>query len=150
MKKIVNWFNSIERAIFGRKINSNSYFATMSLMFVAFLGALLGCKEFLPEWEFLMYYMDLDVSPRGFNGITFCAIAVVLLTMNIAESIAAAENPGVAAGRAGLVTGAFIAVMLMGYLTSVLMLVTIVVWIVLLLVSFCLPSTYRDTECDVI
>ncbi len=131
MKKILTWFSSIEQSIFGDKIESNDYFATISIMFAAFTGALLGGGDFLYNWDIINSRLD--------STATF-SFLVILASMNIAESIMAAKTAGAGIGRSLILLVAIPLAAAVGYAVAVIVFVIILLWIILLAFSIALSG----------
>ncbi len=131
MKKMLTWFSSIEHSIFGENVESNDYFSTISIMFAALLGAVWGGSGFLYNWDII----DVDIDP-----IAIYAFGIVLISMNIAESIMAAKTAGAGIGRSLILLVAIPLAAAVGYAVAVIVFVIILLWIILLAFSIALSG----------
>ncbi len=121
MKEKITWFYTLEKGWWGDKVQSNPYLATISLMFVALLGALTGGGNTLHNW----FNTDTQMILLTALGVV-CIIAIY----NVGESILAAQNGKVATLRAVvLLLGMFLAFGV-GYLMAVVVLVIVAIWFV--------------------
>ena len=50
MKEKITWFWNWEKRIWDDKVEANRYFATLSIMFVAVMGACVGGGRIFHEW----------------------------------------------------------------------------------------------------
>ncbi len=123
MKNILTWFNSIEQSIFGDKIESNVYFSTISIMFAALTGAMLGGGDILYSW---------DIISDKMNPTATYSFLVILASLNIAESIMAAKTVGTGFFRTLLVTVAIPLAAAIGYAVAVIVFIIILLWLILL------------------
>lgn len=88
MKKYLVFFYGLEKKIWGDKVDSNPYFATISILFIALIAALIAGAGML----------DLDNVPVS----VLLGVASLFLVGNMYESIIATSSYSVAAGRIGL------------------------------------------------
>ena len=59
MKEAIAWFYTIDKKLWGDKIETNPYFATLSILFVALVGACSGAGRIFYEW------FDWDVATNN-------------------------------------------------------------------------------------
>lgn len=88
MKDKINWFYAFDKKY---DIDSNPYFATISIMLAALFGAMQGAGNTLHEW----FDWDLDV-----NTIVVIGMLLNIYGLNIAESIMASKRASTAISRA--------------------------------------------------
>lgn len=126
MKKIYI-IHAIDKSIWGDKMNSNRYFASITLLFCTILGAVLGGYSYLDS----MIDLNINISFAS----CLCGL-VTLVGLNIAESIMAATDADTAVLRSLLVSLLLVVGFGLGVLSSVIMLViiTIILGIYLLIV----------------
>ena len=119
MKALINWFWTWEKSIWKEKIEANRYFATLSVLFAALVGACVVGGNTL-----LLYVWSLK----------------------LAESIMAAEGAAVAVLRALLVTVCLAAAYGIGYLGSIVILVLIALYVSLTVLGAVLSSIGESPE----
>ncbi len=132
MKKILTWFSSIEHSIFGDKVVSNDYFATISIMVAALSGAFLGGGDFLHEW---------DIIDSNLNEFATYALLIGLITVNIAESIMASRTVGAGFGRSFILIAAIPLAAAIGYVVAVIVFIIIALYIILIAISVALGGS---------
>lgn len=120
MKELMTWFWAWEKSIWKEKIEANRYFATLSVTFAALVGACVGGGNTLHSW----FDWELHSSALAVSG-----VLLVVGSLNLAESILAAESAAVAVLRALLVTACLAAAYGIGYLGSIVILVLIAIYI---------------------
>lgn len=120
MKKKITWFYTIEKGWWGDKVQSNPYLASLSLMFAALLGALVGGGNTLHSW-FNANTQFMLLTALG----TVCIIAIY----NVGESIIAAQNGKVATLRAIVLLVGTLLAFGIGYLMAVVVLILVALWL---------------------
>ena len=135
MKKIFI-IHAIDKSIWGDKIDSNRYFASITLLFCTIMGAVIGGYSYLDS----MIDLNINIS------ITSCLCGLVTLVgLNIAESIMAATDADTAVLRSLLVSVLLILGFGLGVLASVIMLVIITIilgiWFFILFIRMLLGGT---------
>lgn len=120
MKALITWFWTWEKSIWKEKIEANRYFATLSVLFAALVGACVGGGNTLHSW----FGWELQSSVLAVSG-----LLLYVWSLNLAESIMAAEGAAVAVLRALLVTVCFAAACGIGYLGSIVILVLIALYV---------------------
>ena len=96
VQNVLSFFQRIENSIWGEQIVSNKYFASLSIILVALIGALVTGGKILNSNP------DLDIEVSLYSAIT---TVLVIAVLNIYESIIAAENTKIATLRALLIFG---------------------------------------------
>ncbi len=127
MKKILTWFNSIDRMIFGDDLELNEYFSTLSILFAALCGAVWGGSDFL------------DASVDGFGA---CAFIITLAALNVGESIMASSQAGIVIGRSFIVILAVTLATAAGYILSVVALAILALTAALFVLSIALKLMF--------
>ena len=118
----MGWFNIIEKKFFGSKTNSNRYFATATLQFLFFGGAVLGSRELLQE----MTGSNLEI-----NGTSLAALWTYIAGILICESICISENTETAVIRSLTVTTTALAASTVGYFLSIAGLIITAAWCII-------------------
>ncbi len=132
MKKILTWFSSIEKSIFGDKVVSNDYFATITIMIAALSGALMGGGDFLRE---------MDLFDGNVNEFATYALLIGLITLNIGESIMVSKTVGAGFGRSFILLAAIPLAAVIGYIVAVIVFIIIMLYIVLIAISVALGGS---------
>ena len=122
METTLGWFNIIEKKFFGSKTNSNRYFATATLQFLFFGGAVLGSRELLQE----MTGSNLEI-----NGTSLAALWTYIAGILICESICISENTETAVIRSLTVTTTALAASTVGYFLSIAGLIIPAAWCII-------------------
>ncbi len=120
MKEKITWFYTIEKDWWGDKVQSNPYFATLSLMFAALLGALTGGGNTLNSW----FDWNTEVVL-----LTSLGVVGLIAVYNVGESILAAQNNKVATLRAIVLLAAMFLAFGVGYLMAVVVLILVALWL---------------------
>lgn len=89
MKEAIAWFYTIDKKLWGDKIETNPYFATLSILFVALVGACSGAGRIFYEW------FDWDVAT---NNVAMAYLFILIWGMNLCESIVASESAWIGCG----------------------------------------------------
>lgn len=118
VQNVLSFFQRIENSIWGEQIVSNKYFASLSIILVALIGALVTGGKILNSSP------DLDIEVSLYSAIT---AVLVIAVLNIYESIIAAENAKIATLRALLIFGFIVAAFFVGVLTSVVIAIIIAI-----------------------
>lgn len=120
-KNIFNFFYAIDKRLWGEDICSNRYFASVSLLFVALLGALQGGGTVLNSWFGWDVAMDIT---------SVILSSILIFGYNLYESIVSA-NPKIAFQRSLLIFGCIIVAFVLGYLLSVLVLFAVAAFVII-------------------
>lgn len=131
MKELISWFWALEKSIWKEKIEANRYFATLSVLFATLMGACVGGGNTLHSW----FDWEMQSSALAVSG-----LLLFVWSLNLAESIMAAEEVAVAVLRALLVTASLAVAYGIGYLGSIVILVLIAIYVVLRLISVVLSA----------
>lgn len=126
MKELISWFWAWEKSIWKEKIEANRYFATLSVLFAALVGACVGGGNTLHSW----FDWELQSSALVVSG-----LLLYVWSLNLAESIMAAEGIAVAVLRALLVTVCLAVAYGIGYLGSIVILGLIAIYVIFTLFS---------------
>ncbi len=137
MKALINWFWTWEKSIWKEKIEANRYFATLSVLFAALVGACVVGGNTLHSW----FGWELQSSALAVSG-----LLLYVWSLNLAESIMAAEGAAVAVLRALLVTVCLAAAYGIGYLGSIVILVLIALYVSLTVLGAVLSSIGESPE----
>lgn len=121
--KIVTFFHSIEKNIWGEDINANPCFATISILVATLIAAITTGGNIINSW------FDTDLQCSWYITMTILLFIVVL---NVLESILAAENAKVATLRSLLVIACMLGGALVGALTSVVIAIILAIAAVVL------------------
>lgn len=134
VQNVLSFFQRIENCIWGDQIVSNKYFASLSIILVALIGAV------VTGGEFLNFVFNWDIKVSFYPAIT---ITLVIAVVNIYESIIATDSAKIAILRALLVLGFILASFFLGVLTSVVIatIIAITVAIIALIVVVKLAFT---------
>ena len=125
VQNVLSFFQRIENNIWGNQLISNKYYASFSIILVAFIGAMVTGGKILNST------FDLDIEVSFYSAIT---IIFFITALNIYESIIATDNVKIAMLRALLVFGFIIASFFFGILTSVI--IAIIIAIVVVIITF--------------
>lgn len=120
-KNIFNFFYAIDKHLWGDEIYTNRYLATLSLLFVALLGAMQGGGSILNSW----FGWDVEM-----NILTTIELSILVFGYNLFESIVSAK-PKIAFLRSLLTLGCFVAAFALGYLLAVVVIFAVAAIIVL-------------------
>jgi hypothetical protein len=118
VQNVLSFFQRIENNIWGNQLISNKYYASFSIILVAFIGAMVTGGKILNST------FDLDIEVSFYSAIT---IIFFITALNIYESIIATDNVKIAMLRALLVFGFIIASFFFGILTSVIIAIIIAI-----------------------
>lgn len=121
----LTFFYALEEKIWKDKIEANQFLGTLSILFVAILGAIAGGGNTLAD------FFDWDTAP---SMLAIVATCVVVWGMNVGESIVASTHWLVALLRSLFLLVIMALVWGLGYAASVI--VIIIVSIVLALILF--------------
>lgn len=117
--KILSFFNVIERNIWGDKIDTNPYLATLSILFIALMGACNGGSEYINDLIETNIYTPPVTATLGF--------LILLFGFNLTESIIATDSAKIATLRALMLLFIHPVAYVLGYVLSVIMLVIITI-----------------------
>lgn len=121
--KIVTFFHSIEKNIWGEDINANPCFATISILVATLIAAITTGGNIINSW------FDTDLQCSWYITMT---ILLFIMVLNVLESILAAENAKVATLRSLLVIACMLGGALVGALTSVVIAIILAIAAVVL------------------
>ena len=93
IKDKITFFYAIEETLWNEKVEANKYFATLSILFVALVGA---CNS---VGGALQSMLDINLSPSTFAS---AGVLIFVWGLNVAESIVASTTPLTALGRSML------------------------------------------------
>lgn len=119
-KNIFNFFYAIDKHLWGDEIYTNRYLATLSLLFVALLGAMQGGGSILNSW----FGWDVEM-----NILTTIELSILVFGYNLFESIVSAK-PKIAFLRSLLTFVCFVAAFALGYLLAVVVIFAVAAIIV--------------------
>lgn len=83
MKNGLIWFWNLDRRIWSDKLETNRYFATLSVLCAALAGACAGGGQVLSAW----FRWDLEVS-----NVAVIGLSIFIWGLNVAESIIASKG----------------------------------------------------------
>ena len=123
----LTFFYAIEENIWKDKIEANQFLGTLSILFVAVLGAIAGGGNTLAD------FFDWDTAP---SMLAIVATCVVVWGMNVGESIVASTHWLVALLRSVFMLAVMAAVFGLGYAASVIVIVIVSIILALLFFVF--------------
>lgn len=132
MKEAIAWFYTIDKKLWGDKIETNPYFATLSILFVALVGACSGAGRIFYEW------FDWDVAT---NNVAMAYLFILIWGMNLCESIVASESTWIGLWRPLLMLLIFALVFAFGFIASVVVIFLVTAWVVLMLAGALLSGS---------
>ena len=121
--KIVTFFHSVEKNIWGEDINANPCFATISILVATLAAGITTGGNIINSW------FDTDLQCSWYITMT---ILLFIMVLNVLESILAAENAKVATLRSLLVIACMLGGALVGALTSVVIAIILAIAAVVL------------------
>lgn len=122
MKSLLTLFWNIDKRIWGDDINTNRYFASTCILFVAFIGICQGGGGTLQDW------FGWDLNPVIQHSIN---LVLVIYTANLYESLIATNKASVGILRALLVLASFAIAFVTGYLIAILVLLAIALYLLM-------------------
>ena len=120
-KNILNFFYAIDKRFWGDDIYTNRYLASVSLLFVALLGAMQGGGSILNSW----FGWDVEM-----NILTTIELSILVFGYNLFESIVSAK-PKIAILRSLLILLCFVAAFVLGYVFAAIVLFAVAAIVVL-------------------
>ena len=123
----LTFFYAIEENIWKDKIEANQFLGTLSVLFVAILGAIAGGGNTLAD------FFDWDTAP---SMLAIVATCVVVWGVNVGESIVASTHWLVALLRSLFMFAVMAAVWGLGYVASVVVIVVVSIILALLFFVF--------------
>lgn len=120
-KNIINFFYAIDKRLWGDEIYTNRYLATLSLLFVALLGAMQGGGSILNSW----FGWDVEM-----NIISTIGLSILVFGYNLFESIVSAK-PKIAILRSLLLLLCFVAAFVLGYVFAAVVLFAVAAIVVI-------------------
>ena len=137
MKDKMTWFYTIEKKIWGNNIETNPYLGTLSMMFVALMGAIYGGAEVLNgmfEWGTV-------------GDIVQCiSVLIYVWVFNAAESVIASANWKVATLRILLLLFGFVLMYVIGVVMAMVVIGIIILWLVLMIGTGVLKGTLSSSS----
>ncbi len=126
---------AFDRKVWGESMNTNQYLGTLSLLFIALLGAYSGGGT------------ALEFVGAGINAnlLMVTSSIVTIWAYNVAESITGASNPMVAASRIILFSFGAVLAFALGVITSVVVVAIVALFVCAMLVK-CLFFKGDDSE----
>lgn len=132
MKEKLTWFYAFEKELWGDKVASNPYLATLSLLFCALLGALVGGGNTLHSW----FNTDTQVLL-----LTTLGVVGLIAVYNVGESILVSQTHGIAAARSTLLLLGCALLFGIGYVMAVVVMILVAAWLILAGVSGALSGS---------
>ena len=126
MKNGLIWFWNLDRRIWGDKLDTNRYFATLSVLCAALAGACAGGGQVLSAW----FRWDLAVS-----NVAVIGLSIFIWGLNVAESIIASKGFAIPVWRSLLLLVTLLAATAIGYAGAVVVLFLILIVLVLFVVA---------------
>lgn len=126
MKNGLIWFWNLDRRIWGDKLETNRYFATLSVLGAALAGACAGGGQVLGAW----FRWDLAVS-----NVAVIGLSIFIWGLNVAESIIASKGFAIPVWRSLLLLVTLLAATSIGYAGAVVVLFLILIVLVLFVVA---------------
>ena len=120
MKKYLVFFYGLEKKIWGDKVDANPYFATVSILFIAVVAALIAGAGML----------DFDNIPVS----VLLGVTALLLAGNMYESIIATSSYATAASRFGLWLLAVLATTCLAIVATVVLIAIVVIYLLFSLI----------------
>ena len=117
MKNLLSIVWTFDRKIWGDKVNSNPYFATICMLLAALTGALQGGTYILRN------ILDMNLNMNPVASIGFCAF---IFGLNMYESIIASEDSGTAFQRILLMLAMTAGLATIGYVASAVILFLVI------------------------
>ncbi len=124
MNKIL-WFHKFEKKIWGDNINTNKYYASISLIIAALAGAMVSASEIMNDIINTNINIDEDSIPW--------VIALIFLP-NLAESIFSAKSTKIIILRSLLIAVFTVLAALIGFITSIV--VALIASLLIILFAF--------------
>ena len=132
MKNKMTWFYTIDKKIWGDRIETNPYLGTLSLMFAALMGAIYGSAEALNSM--------FDWGTVG-NVVQCISMLVYVWVFNVAESVIASANWKVATLRSLLLLLGFVLMYVIGVVMALVVIGIIILWLALLVITGVLKAS---------
>lgn len=120
-KNIFNFFYAIDKRFWGDDIYTNRYLASLSLLFVALLGAMQGGGSILNSW----FGWDVEM-----NIISTIGLSILVFGYNLFESIVSAK-PKIAILRSLLILLCFVATFVLVYVFAAVALFAVAAIVIL-------------------
>ncbi len=124
MKNKLNLLVSLDERLWGGQVESNKYFATLSMLLAALLGIVLGGGQMIAS----MFDADMDISMAS-----MVALLIVVVCLNIGESIMVSATPKIAFSRSLLVTAIIVGALVLGFVGSIIVVILIVLYLLLMI-----------------
>ncbi len=131
MNEKITWFWPLEKQIWGQKINTNQYLATLSILFAAIMGACVGGGHIFHEW--FEWNTAPDLMAIGY-------LLILIIGVNIFESIIASTG-WVVLWRSLLILVCLVLAFAIGVIASVVVIFLTVAWLALMLVGSLLSGS---------
>lgn len=138
-KNIFNFFYAIDKRFWGDDIYTNRYLASLSLLFVALLGAMQGGGSILNSW----FGWDVEM-----NIISTIGLSILVFGYNLFESIVSAK-PKIAILRSLLILLCFVATFVLGYVFAAVALFAVAAIVILGFISAALGGGSKSGRATV-
>lgn len=122
----ITFFYALEEHIWNEKVEANKYLATLSILFVAILGGIVGGGNTFAEM------FNWDTAPSLLSILSVC---ILVWGANVAESIIASANGWVALGRSALMLLVMAVAFALGFLLAVVVIIIVCLILILLFAS---------------
>ena len=122
----ITWFYNWEKRLWGDKTEANRYFATISILFAALLGAIFASGELIAEVANVNSETPLVV---------IFALAAVVYSLNVAESVMATTTAGTAFGRSALLLLCMAVGLVVGVVAAVVVALIIGIFFIVLAIG---------------
>ena len=136
MKKSLNWFNTIDRKIWGEKgARINPYIGTISIILIMILGVIAGAGDTFYDWFGWNTKVNME---------TMVLISLLIWGVNVLESYLAMPNKGAATARSLILLVTFAFAYFLGYVGTIFILLLLTVYIVVLIISGIVTIVMRN------
>lgn len=135
MKNKLTWFYTIDKKIWGDHIETNPYLGTLSMMFVALMGAIYGGAEALNGM--------FDWGTVG-NVVQCISMLIYVWIFNVAESVIASVNWKVATLRSLLLFLGFVLMYVIGVVMALVVIGIVILWLVLVIGTGALKTAFAS------
>lgn len=136
IKDMSTWFYAMEKKE-DSDTAANRYFATLSIMFAAIAGAVIGAGGLLHSW----FDWNTELDKTAVYG-----VLIVVCGVNLTESVLATKTAGKAAMRSFLLVFFMTAAYWLGYAGSIIMLVAGAIDLALMLASGAITEVFKPSE----
>jgi|GEM_PF-1178184 len=137
IQNVLSFFHAIDERIWNNKVASNQYYASLSIIIVALIGALVTGGKILNST------FNLNIEASVYSAIT---IVLIIVGMNIYESIIAANDIKTATLRSLLLFATLIIAFFVGVLASIVIAIIIVIVFAIWLIITILGGTFKGRK----